>query len=54
MSPWTRNQSPLTMAFMMQAMTKAADNLDFETAIMMRDEINEMKEMIRQRSTRRR
>ncbi|MFH1686965.1 MAG: excinuclease ABC subunit UvrB [bacterium] len=42
------------VAFMMQAMTKAADNLDFETAIMMRDEINEMKQKIKQRSKPRR
>ncbi|MBU8934872.1 MAG: excinuclease ABC subunit UvrB [candidate division Zixibacteria bacterium] len=31
------------LAFMLQAMKKAADNLDFETAMLIRDEINQMK-----------
>ncbi len=32
------------MAFMLTAMKRAADNLDFETAMIIRDEINEMKQ----------
>lgn len=32
------------ITFMMTAMKKAADNLDFETAMLIRDEINQMKE----------
>ncbi|RKX29576.1 MAG: excinuclease ABC subunit B [Candidatus Zixiibacteriota bacterium] len=31
------------LAFMLKAMKKAADNLDFETAMLIRDEINKMK-----------
>lgn len=31
------------LAFMLKAMKKAADNLDFETAMMIRDEINQLK-----------
>ncbi|MEA3296790.1 MAG: excinuclease ABC subunit UvrB [candidate division Zixibacteria bacterium] len=35
------------MAFMIRAMKKAADNLDFETAVHMRDEITNLKEKIK-------
>ena len=34
------------LMFMMKAMKKAAENLDFETAMIIRDEINEMKQKI--------
>jgi len=37
------------LAFMMKAMKKASDNLDYETAIMIRDEINAMKEKMKTR-----
>jgi len=35
------------LAFMMQAMRKAADNLDFETAILMRDEVQKLKDELK-------
>ena len=35
------------IAFLMQAMKRAADNLDFETAMQIRDEINAMKERVK-------
>jgi excinuclease ABC subunit B len=41
------------LAFMIQAMKKAADNLDFETAMLMRDEIKDLKVQIKQRSQKR-
>ncbi|HOP07407.1 MAG TPA: excinuclease ABC subunit UvrB [candidate division Zixibacteria bacterium] len=41
------------LAFMMKAMKKAADNLDFETAMVMRDEIKRMKEQLKGRKSRR-
>ncbi|MFH1372697.1 MAG: excinuclease ABC subunit UvrB [bacterium] len=34
------------LTFMMKAMKKAAENLDFETAMIIRDEVNEMKKKI--------
>ena len=37
------------LAFMMHAMKKAADNLDFETAIMMREELKRMKDELADR-----
>jgi excinuclease ABC subunit B len=37
------------LAFMMQAMKKAADNLDFETAVLMRDEITRIKEEMKKK-----
>ena len=41
------------LAFMMQAMKKAADNLDFETAMLMRDEIKDLKVKIKKHSQKR-
>ena len=41
------------MAFMIRAMKKAAENLDFETAIHMRDEIKNLKEKIKRGQRRR-
>jgi len=42
------------LAFMLKSMKNAADNLDFETAMMIRDEINQMKaEMKKKRGKRR-
>ena len=35
------------LGFMMQAMKKAADNLDFETAILMRDEVERLKDEVK-------
>jgi len=40
------------IAFMMRAMKKAADNLDFETAVLLRDEIARMKEEMKKRRRR--
>jgi excinuclease ABC subunit B len=40
---FTRMKKEDQLAFMMEAMKKAADNLDFETAILMRDEIKQLK-----------
>ncbi len=42
------------LAFMMRAMKKAADNLDFETAVLIRDEITQMKEDVKKGRPRRR
>jgi len=41
------------IAFMLQAMKKAADNLDFETAMLIRDEIKQMKEEIKKSKNKR-
>jgi excinuclease ABC subunit B len=37
------------LAFMLKAMKKAAQNLDFETAILIREEINQMKQQMKKR-----
>ena len=37
------------LAFMLKAMKNAADNLDFETAMLIRDEINQMKAEMKKR-----
>ncbi|MCP4685515.1 MAG: excinuclease ABC subunit UvrB [bacterium] len=42
------------IAFMLKAMQKAAENLDFETAIMIRDEVTELKAKAKKVSTKRR
>ncbi len=51
---FTRMKKEDQLAFMMQAMKKAADNLDFETAILMRDEINKLKEELKSKGGSRR
>ncbi len=42
------------LAFMMTAMKKAADNLEFETAVIIRDEIEALKANIKERSKKKR
>lgn len=42
------------LAFMLKSMKKAADNLDFETAMMIRDEINQMESKAKKKKGRRR
>jgi len=42
------------VAFMLRAMRKAADNLDFETAMLIRDEIKELKKRMKKDKTKRR
>lgn len=42
------------IAFMLKAMRKAADNLDFETAMIIRDDINELKARLKNSKTKRR
>ena len=42
------------LAFMMKAMKKAAENLDFETAVIIRDEITQMKQEIKKGKRKRR
>ncbi len=42
------------LVFMMKAMKKAAENLDFETAILMRDEIKKMKQEMKKNKRKRR
>jgi len=42
------------LAFMLKAMKKAADNLDFETAMMIRDEINQLKTEMKNRKGKKR
>jgi excinuclease UvrABC helicase subunit UvrB len=42
------------LGFMLKAMKKAAENLDFETAIMIRDEISELKAELKKSKTKRR
>jgi len=42
------------LVFMMQAMKKAAENLDFETAVVIRDEINEMKARLKKTTRKKR
>ncbi|MEA2030252.1 MAG: excinuclease ABC subunit UvrB [candidate division Zixibacteria bacterium] len=42
-SAFARMSNEDQLAFMLKAMKKAADNLDFETAMLIRDEINQMK-----------
>jgi excinuclease ABC subunit B len=46
-SSFTRMSQEDQLAFMMKAMKGSADNLDFETAMLIRDEINEMKEKLK-------
>jgi excinuclease ABC subunit B len=41
------------LVFMMKAMKKAADNLDFETAVLLRDEIGRIKEEMKKRRRKR-
>jgi len=41
------------LAFMIQAMKKAANNLDFETAMVMRDEVKALKARIKKRNSKR-
>ncbi len=45
-SEFARMSDEDQLAFMLNAMKKAAENLDFETAIMIRDEINELKDRL--------
>jgi len=40
------------MGFMMKAMKKAADNLDFETAVLLRDEIARIKDEMKKKRRR--
>ncbi|RKX27237.1 MAG: excinuclease ABC subunit B [Candidatus Zixiibacteriota bacterium] len=42
------------LAFMLQAMKKAAENLDFETAIMIRDEVETLEKTVKKVKTKRR
>jgi len=42
------------LAFMLKAMKKAAENLDFETAIMIRDEVRQMKDEMKKAKNRKR
>ncbi len=42
------------LSFMLEAMKKAAENLDFETAIMIRDEVKELKDRMKKHKTKRR
>ena len=42
------------LVFMMQAMKKAAENLDFEAAVVIRDEINEMKARLKKATKKKR
>ena len=42
------------LAFLMKTMKKSAENLDFETAILIRDEVKELKARIRKDTTKRR
>ncbi len=42
------------LAFMLKAMRKAADNLEFETAMLIRDEIKQLKDQIKKDKTKRR
>lgn len=42
------------VAFMLKAMQKAAENLEFETAIMIRDEVKELKAKMKKNKTKRR
>lgn len=51
---FTRMKKEDQLAFMMEAMKKAADNLDFETAILMRDEIRKLKEELKSKGSGRR
>ncbi len=46
-SSFARMEKEDQLAFMMKAMRKAADNLDFEVAIQMRDEIRRLKDEIK-------
>ena len=41
------------LIFMMKTMKKSAENLDFETAMIIRDEINEMKAKMKKKKTKR-
>ncbi len=52
-SSFARMSTEDQIAFMMNAMKKAADNLDFETAVIIRDEINRMKEQLKKKGSRR-
>jgi len=51
-SNFTRMSNEDQLAFMMRAMKKAADNLDFETAVLLRDEIARMKENMKEKRRR--
>jgi len=53
-SSFTRMSREDQLAFMMKAMKKAAENLDFETAILMRDEIKKMKQEMKKNKRKRR
>ena len=46
-SSFARMSDEDQLAFMMKSMKGSADNLDFETAMLIRDEINEMKEKLK-------
>jgi len=50
---FTEMKSEDQLAFMIQAMKKAANNLDFETAMVMRDEVKALKARIKKRNSKR-